>query len=243
MFPWCYESHNHLFVELDGPGIQGGAMFEWAFAGSDFELRFHGAEAWVETVIAVLEERAFERFERDGRAWLLPDHDRWWELAAARREAHVVYGREHTFGEAEHEWPAHWAAAARLVRVDPPPVFPPMTIAEVQARRRDGTVRALITGRPSYLSGNAVKGSRIWLRDETGALDVACPAGTRGLAAIGGNVRGPFRVELIAPRLTEPRPAIDWHALSPAAHRGLPDPRPLLAAQPPDATATVIHPP
>jgi hypothetical protein len=245
LFPWCYESHSHLFVELDAPGIDGGAMFEWAFAGSDFALRFQSAADWVETAIAVLEQGAFTRYEHGERASLLADVDRWRELAAARLaagEPHPIYGRQHRFGEDEHAWPDHWAKTARRVREDPPATYPPMTVAEVRALRRRTTVHALITGRASYLSGTAGEDTRIWLQDDTGALDVLCPVDIRGRAAILSK-HGLFGVELTAQHQSAPRPPVDWYALVTSSDRAAPMLPRLLAHQPPDATATIIHPP
>jgi hypothetical protein len=245
LFPWCYESHNHLFVELDGPGIDGGAMFEWMFAGSDFKLRFHNAQDWLETALAVLEEGAFKRLDHAEFPALVVDDKRWRELSAARLKAaepHPIYGRKNSFGEGPEAWPGRWAETARLVREDPPAEYPPMTVAEVRDLRRHMTVRALVTGRPSYLVGRAGEDTRIWLQDETGALDVLCPVETRGRAAI-GNVAGLFGVELVAQPLEAPRPSIDWYALAPPTDSGAPEMARLLAHQPPDATATIIHPP
>lgn len=244
LFPWCYESHNHLFVELDGPGVEGGAMFEWGFAGSDFRLRFLGAQAWVETALAVLEEQAFDRVDRPQGPLLLVNAERWWELADERLDAsepHAVYGRQRDFGEAEPSWPRHWAAVARLVREDPPAEFPPMTIADVRARRRKTTVRALVTCRATYLAGTAGKAKRVWLQDDTGALDVLCPVDIRGHAALGSG--GTFEVELVAEHIEAPAPAVDWPALATSATYGIPSYPDLLAHQPPDATATVVHRP
>lgn len=220
-------------------------MFEWAFAGSDFKLRFRSARDWVETAVAVIDEHAFERREHDGRVSLLADVDRWRELAAARLAAagpHAVYGREHTFGEEEDRWPAHWSEAARLVRQDPPPACPPMSVVDVRALTREGDVHALVTGRVTYLGGRAGEATRIWLEDDTGALDVLCPAEIRGRAAVAGGNRGPFRVELVAHRQRR-RPAIDWYSLASPVDGGATGFPRLLAHQPPDATATILHPP
>lgn len=245
LFPWCYESHNHLFVELDGPEIDGGALFEWAFAGSPFTLRFQSPADWVETALAVLEQGAFHRYENRERAWLIADVDRWRELAAARlaaAEPHPIYGRQDRFGEEQESWPGHWAQTARLVRQDPPAEYPSMTVAEVRALRRQTTVHALVTGRASYLTGTAGEDTRIWLHDDTGTLDVLCPVDIRGHAAIQSK-GGLFGVELIAQHQSAPRPPVDWYALATPSDRGTPGLQRLLAHQPPDATATIIHPP
>jgi hypothetical protein len=125
---------------------------------------------------------------------------------------------------------------AGLVRRDPPAEYPPMTVAQVLSLRREKTVRALVTGHATYLYGSAGKDTRIWLTDDTGLLDVLCPVDIRGHAAI-PKTRDLIRVELIAQHVSAPRPPIDWDALA------TPGGASLLAHQPPDATATIIHPP
>ena len=42
LFPFCYESHGFLFVELHDDRDLGGHVFEWAYAGSPFYRRFAG---------------------------------------------------------------------------------------------------------------------------------------------------------------------------------------------------------
>ncbi len=245
LFPWCYTSHNHLFVELDGPGIDGGAMFEWAFAGSRFELRFHSPADWVETAVAVLKNGWFERRGDGEHAALWADDDRWRELAAARVQAggpHPIYGRQDSFGEDRQSWPGHWAETAALVRQDPPAKYPPMTVAQVLSLRRQTTVRALVTGYASYLFGRAGEDTRMWLTDDTGMLDVLCSVEIRGHAAI-PKTRALIGVELIAEHQKAPLPPIDWYALATPFDRGMPGVVRVLAQQPPDARATSIHPP
>ena len=219
-------------------------MFGWAFDSQEFKLRFHTPSDWLETAIAVLQEGAFERHEHQGGAFPLPDNTRWNELAAARRKAtgpHPAHGTRETIATDEERWPGHWHEANRVVLIDPPAEFPPMNIAEVLERRRRETVRALVTCTARYMSGTAGKDARFRLEDATGALDLLSPVDIRGHAAL-MHTPGPLGVELVAERLTGPRPPVDWYALQSSGDRGFRR-GVLLDHQPPDAIATIVHRP
>src|ERR1044072_7990331 len=43
----AYESHQCTSVELDQPGIAGGALLEWTLADGGFERRFAGLQGWL----------------------------------------------------------------------------------------------------------------------------------------------------------------------------------------------------
>ena len=47
LFPWCYESHNHLLIELDAPGAAAGTIFEWGFGDSNYRLHCASLEDWL----------------------------------------------------------------------------------------------------------------------------------------------------------------------------------------------------
>lgn len=245
LFPWCYESHDFLFIELDGPGAFPGTIFEWAFAGSDFELRYRDLGDWLEVMLALLEQGAFERREGPMGVQLLPDLDRTGALAAellATRDPHPVYGTETRFGEEPDKWPAHWAPLAELIAADPPLQYPERSVAEVQSSRRDGPVRATVTGATSTMWALAGDGVRVLLCDGTASIDIWCPPEVRGMGRIGGEPE--HRIEIEVEHWTEPMPPVDWQRLAVGASgkQPLPTAGILLKNTPPEATATIVHP-
>jgi hypothetical protein len=232
LFPWCYESHGHLLIELGGPGAAAGTLFEWAFGDQTIVLRYRDIGDWIAVVVDLLREGSVN------------DSDRARDLAAARLAAHgphPVYGTGTEFGLDPGEWPAHWGPISDIAHSDPPARSPERTIAEVHAARRNGPVTATVTGVAHYHGGGAGEGRRIMLWDGTGHLDVWCPPDVRGLGLLAG--RPPFRIEIEAGHWTAARPRPDlWPFGHPVPPGALPATRAaLLEHLPTQATATIVH--
>ena len=68
MLPFCYESHNHLLIELEDGEDAGGTIFEWGFGDGSLRIRFAGLEDWLAVLVAALDEGSFERHD----AWQAP---------------------------------------------------------------------------------------------------------------------------------------------------------------------------
>jgi hypothetical protein len=62
-FPLCYESHDIMSIECDGPDWTGGSLFEWFLsdAGGKFTLRYRRVEDWLLTLIAALRTGDYRR--------------------------------------------------------------------------------------------------------------------------------------------------------------------------------------
>jgi hypothetical protein len=111
-FPLCYESHDVMSIECDGPDWTGGSLFEWFLsdAGGRFTLRYRRVEDWLLTLIAAL---------RDGEYRRVGDHHAIIETEPARRLARErlmhgppdpVYGTASEFDAVTvpSKWPALW---------------------------------------------------------------------------------------------------------------------------------------
>jgi hypothetical protein len=228
LFPWCYESHQHLLIELEGPGATPGTIFEWWFAGSDYHLRFTRLEDWLELAAATV------------RAGATADIEGFRQLAEQRldeRGPHPVYGLARSFEEEPSGWPAHWAPLMELARRDPPARFAGRSVAEVHAARRLGPVQAMVSGSQLNLAASP-EGRRIRFTDDTGFLDLWCPASIRGFGYLDLES---LRIELEAEHWTAPRPAVDWAGVVFSDEHPLASFKALLDRFPPDATAAVIH--
>lgn len=111
-FPLCYESHDVISTECDGPDWTGGSLFEWFLsdAGGRFTLKYRRVEDWLLTLIAALRNGDFRR---------VSDHHVMIEIEPARElarqtllhsPADPVYGATSEFDAvtAPAKWPSIW---------------------------------------------------------------------------------------------------------------------------------------
>lgn len=108
-FQLCYESHGEMSVECDGPTWTGGCLFDWFISdpASPFVLRFRSVEDWLETILACLDERAYQWFDAPV---VVIDHRRFRQLAEERLAAHPHpdYGASIEISRDRDEWPEVW---------------------------------------------------------------------------------------------------------------------------------------
>ena len=215
LFPWCYESHGHLLIELDAPGAATGTIFEWGFGDQTFRLRYHDLGDWLRVTTELIRGR---------------------EAVPPAYGPHPVYGTETEFSTAPGAWPAHWRSVAELAFRDPPVRFAARTVAEVLAARRAGPVEATVTVRAHW-----VDGTRYLLSDATGQIDVHCPPWLRGRGLLSGTP--PFVVEIEATHWTGPEPRLaPWPFGEPVPAGAVPPDRAaLLERLAPQATATIVR--
>ena len=93
-FQVFYTSHAEMSVECDGPGWEGGCLFDWFLSdpGSPFVLRFQSVVDWLEVLLAVLDEGAYQHL---GDRTVLVDDARRRQLAGDRlagQPPHAQYG-------------------------------------------------------------------------------------------------------------------------------------------------------
>ena len=62
-FRLCYESHDVISTECDGPDWTGGSLFEWFLSDAEgrFTLKYRRVEDWLLTLIADLRNGDFRR--------------------------------------------------------------------------------------------------------------------------------------------------------------------------------------
>jgi hypothetical protein len=109
-FQVFYTSHDVMSVECDGPGCDGGCLFEWFLSDPDdpFVLRFCSVVDWLEVLLAALAEGAYQDL---GNSILLVDHVRQEHLAAQRLESrppHPQYGTGIVIPRDRTQWPESW---------------------------------------------------------------------------------------------------------------------------------------
>ncbi len=234
--------HRLLFVELGGPGLEDGTVFEADYVVEGFQLRLRSFSDWLDTTSEALEQGLFKRRQRPGGEYLHVDRDAWDSLAADRlaaRGTHPVYGEwTARYGE---DWPEHWHRASALGRGQPPPRTPLTTVAEVLAAGREGErVEATVSGPYMLLAGRGSMTVRLVLWDHTGWIDIACPRSIRGWSRIYYERTGRIEVETTPPGDPEPLPT--WLRAKPDEswehHFG----DAVVDLVPPQAIATGFHP-
>ena len=111
-FPLCYESHDVMSIECDGPDWTGGSLFEWFLSdpGSRFTLTYRGVENWLMTLIAALRNGDYRRVS-DHHVMIESEPVR--QLARERlthSPADPVYGTAYEFDAVTvpAKWPAVW---------------------------------------------------------------------------------------------------------------------------------------
>lgn len=116
-FPVCYESHDVVSVECDGPEWTGGSLFEWFLSdsGGTFKLRYRSVDDWLTVLVAALRDGMFQRV---GDNHVMIENQPARELARARlvsTRPDAVYGTADEFDRNPEGWPAAWLDRARLL--------------------------------------------------------------------------------------------------------------------------------
>ncbi len=149
-FPWCYDSHEFLLVDLGASSRTGGGCYGWSGGASPAVRAFPSVAAYLDLLATMIELGEYVHHTELGVIEF--DPARRWADAQAVRLAAADSGRP---DECEHT---------------------PTTVAELLAQAADGAapsgvIRACVVA----VSGSA-SGQRIEVTDGTGRLDVWCPA-------------------------------------------------------------------
>lgn len=106
LFPFCYESHDVVSVECDGPSWTGGSLFEWFLSdpGSTFKLRYQRVEDWIETLLTALRDG---KFQRVGDAHVAVETEALRHLVEAKLAGAATEPRSGTNYEVARD-PEHW---------------------------------------------------------------------------------------------------------------------------------------
>lgn len=177
----AYESHQCMSVELDQPGVAGGALFEWNLVDGDFERRFNGLEEWLTYLTELLAAGRFSVQDAlpRGRVVVLPSPEDW-EVEPRWRPplpSHPLHGLATHVGRDILEWPEHWR---RLTGLTPSRIKPrgaSHTIAELMQTDRGSQVEATIVAKVVSLIGGR-DGATVRVDDETGVLVIDWPSKT-----------------------------------------------------------------
>jgi hypothetical protein len=177
LFPFAYESHEFLLVELTTSTTPGGALFRWGYDGGpaqpvfpDLETAFAcAAEGWRRGVLST---------------WESPTQDAWTRLRTTYSQA-ADYPEHLAPFEAIDlarplSWPPVWQEASGI---DPAAAEPRGKTTTIRALRDGQAGSGTIAGRIAGLSGTAA-GSRAVIDDGTGELVVWCPAVTDPFGAV-----------------------------------------------------------
>ena len=187
LLPIAWEA-TCMGVELEQPGIQGGALFEWDIDGP-FERRFDDLQGWLLYLTWLLDTGRFaEREATDGPFAYVPDPDDW-EVEPGWRpqlEPHPVHGVITEIGRDILEWPAHWQLSAGLTPDLIEPRGATHTIAALMgtdpSQPAEATLRARVVSLTSVGAATTVR-----VDDGTGLLVIHCPAGTNLLGPVLGD--------------------------------------------------------
>jgi hypothetical protein len=246
MLPFCYESHNHLLIELDDGEETGGTVFEWGFGDGALRIRFAGVEDWLAVLVAALDEGSFERREGVAGLRLVIDFDRFKSLAEERlvaSGAHPLYGDVRQLSLDITAWPERWQRASAPFKREQRPRGADKTVRDLLNATRDGDVRATLSGVISTLAIGPDRSWRIALVDPTGVIDVACPPDMPGFGFLGQSPR--IELDVRAPHVTGPRGLLDWRealAAQPGERDGEPRLHDLIRHVEPQAIGEAIRP-
>jgi hypothetical protein len=115
LFPVCYESHETISVECDGPNWSGGGLFEWFISdpGATLTLRYRSIEDWLSVLVGALRAGLFTRV---GDAHLMIDVETGRQLAESKIAEHPLpleYRGERAINLDPGSWPAIWHERSR----------------------------------------------------------------------------------------------------------------------------------
>ena len=209
LFPFAYESHGFLFVELaDGLG-HGDVVIEWCYAGSPFFVRFPKLSAYVDLLAEMIERGELAHHEGDAHPWTEFDPaDRWRGEQLDRLEALGPLpgpGLIREIDEDVRAWPEHWLLSNELTVEARTPRGATTTVAALLrtaagGEAPSGTIRAAV----ARLVGSS-EGRRIEVDDGTGVLDIWCPI---GVCAYGPVIGREFEFDVVL--RPAPPAAPDW---------------------------------
>ena len=119
LFPVAYSSWSFMLVELDDVEHLGGALFDWAYAGSPYTMTHRSLTEYLAQLADFYRREDFRQVTGPGGAVTrVIDYDRW--IAAALDRLHdgpIEPGYEAPIPEFEPRlWPARWV---RALGVDP----------------------------------------------------------------------------------------------------------------------------
>jgi hypothetical protein len=155
-FPWCYESHDFMLVELDRPAGPGSGCFSWTAGGAPIVRTFTSVAAYVDLWATMIELREFTYHPQLGVLEFDPER-RWSDAQLVRLASdRTAHGRS--------------SNAAPILT----------TVADLRAAAARGeSPSGVVRARVLSLSGSA-SGARIQVTDGTGRLDMWCPASLCG---------------------------------------------------------------
>jgi hypothetical protein len=157
-FPWCYESHDFMLVELDGPAVEGHGCFSWTAGGAPVVRTFTSVAAYVDLWATMIELREFTYHPQLGVLEFDPER-RWSDAQLVRLAADRTGPAK---GSPERQQRTFTTVAN-------------LRAAAARGESPSGVVRARVLS----LSGSA-SGARIQVTDGTGRLDMWCPASLCG---------------------------------------------------------------
>ena len=202
LLPIDYASHCYGTIELGSKWNEGGTMLEWGF--DDLPLVSSSLADRIDVLAELLVEGSFER----GDGFLPLDHRAEQEKRRERLTSSgpdPVYGEEHAIPSELESWPAHWLAASGIDLRDRIARGATHTIAELVAAAETGPVTGRIHANVVRLVGIG-SDVLVLVEDDTGRLDVWCPAGTSPWGPVH---RRSFELELTLERAPEPPPDLD----------------------------------
>jgi hypothetical protein len=180
LFPVCYESQGFLFVELADDLGSGGAVLEWAYAGSPFYVRFPSLAAYIDLLAEMIEQRQFTLHRGHGLPWYEFDPEgRWPQAQAAALSAAQPlpgFGVLTEIEEDVRQWPERWLRSNGLTPEHRRPRGASTTVADLlRDAASGGPATGTVQGRVVSLVGSG-RGCRVGVDDGTAVLDLWCPA-------------------------------------------------------------------
>ena len=178
LFPFAYESHGFLSIELEDGRGNGGTVLEWGYGDEAFRVRFPALSAYLDLLATMIESDELVRHDGSlGRVEF--DPERRWPGAQAVRLASIGalpgLGLEREIPQDVRAWPEHWLLPEGLAADARTPRGATTTVAALlRDAAAGGAAGGTIRARVSRLVGSA-DGRRVAVADGSGVLDVWCP--------------------------------------------------------------------
>ncbi len=181
MFPFAYQSHDFLFVELESSPGSAGTVFAWGYGGTPWIIQHVDLTAYLDQLTTMVELGEWRAELNDqGDVYYRFDPDELWDgIAEVRLPASASvdgYGTQRELDEDVRAWPPHWRAANGYTDDAAKPRGASTTVASLLTEAAAGhDASGIVHARIGRLHGGG-DGYQLVIDDGSGRVEIWCPA-------------------------------------------------------------------